>query len=186
MKKVVAISILFALGLALGSCGSSTPTNAITTSTNGTWEAHLTGGIGQASELNFNTTFTVTDTTGISNEPLSISGFAFFNAGKCFTNGTNGTTWAGSATLITSSAGTVSGSLTFTVTSSTSSNVLTLNTSPSGGISGTSNGTTTTTGTLSSGIAWGTWALTGGQGDPSCQGSGNFIMCQGTQTCTIP
>ncbi len=186
MKKVVAILALLALGLALGSCGSSTPTNAITTSTTGNWEAQLTGGTGQASQLNFVTAFNVTDTTGISNEPLSITGFGFINAGKCFVNGTNGSTEAGAATLITSSTGSVSGSLTFVVTSSTSSNVLTLNTSPSGGVSGTSNGTTTTTGTLSNGIAWGTWTLTGAQGDPSCQGTGNFIMCQNTATCTHP
>jgi hypothetical protein len=186
MKKVFAVFILLALGLAVGSCGSGTPTNAITTSTTGNWEAQLTGGTAQASQLNFVTGFNVTDTTGISNEPLDVTAFAFINNGKCFTNGTNGTTWAGSATLITGSSGQVSGSLTFVVTSATSSNVLTLNTSPTGGVSGTSNGTTTTTGTLSGGIAWGTWQLTGGQGDPSCQGTGNFIMCQGTATCTIP
>jgi hypothetical protein len=32
----------------------------------------------------------------------------------------------------------------------------------------------------------GTWKLTGGAGDPSCTGQGNFLMCQGTNTCSVP
>jgi hypothetical protein len=28
--------------------------------------------------------------------------------------------------------------------------------------------------------------LTGGSGDPSCTGTGSFIMCQGKNTCTVP
>jgi hypothetical protein len=61
-------------------------------------------------------------------------------------------------------------------------NVLTL----TGNLTGTSNGTTGTTGTLSNGVVEGTWALTGGQGDPSCTGGGSFLMCQGAATCTVP
>jgi hypothetical protein len=32
----------------------------------------------------------------------------------------------------------------------------------------------------------GTWSLTGGGGDASCAGGGNFLMCQGTNSCTTP
>jgi hypothetical protein len=61
-------------------------------------------------------------------------------------------------------------------------NVLTL----TGDLTGTSNGTTSTTGTLSNGVVVGTWTLTGGAGDPSCTGNGDFLMCQGNNTCTAP
>jgi predicted transcriptional regulator len=54
----------------------------------------------------------------------------------------------------------------------------------SGNVTGTSNGTPTTTGILSNGVVVGTWTLSGGAGDSSCAGSGNFIMCQGTSTCS--
>ena len=181
MKKL-AILALLALAAIISSCAHS-PKTTITTTAGGEWEATLTGGTGSTSELNFVTGFNVTDTTGISNEPLDITSFGFFNAGSCFTNGLDQSTQTGEATLVTNANGQVSGSLSFKIVSSTSSSVLTLNSTPSGGVSGTSNGTTTTTGTLSNGIVWGTWQLNGGAG---CQGQGNFTMCQGVATCTIP
>jgi hypothetical protein len=183
---------MVALGFLISSCGSGTNKNDITTSAAGNWEAQLTGGLGQAAQLNFITSFSVTDTTGTPNEPLDITGFGFINAGACFpANGLNDTGEIGSATLVTNNAGQVSGSMTYVISSASSSNRLTLTTLaangfPLGGVSGTSNGTTTTTGTLSNGIVWGNWQLTGGDVDPSCQGEGNFIMCQGVATCTIP
>jgi len=77
----------------------------------------------------------------------------------------------------------VTGTLTLTVQSITpAGNTLTLN----GNVTGTSNGTIGTTGTLSNGVVAGTWSLTGGAGDPSCTGGGNFLMCQGAATCTVP
>jgi hypothetical protein len=195
MKKV-AVLILIALELGVCGCGHTTPTNNITTTTAGNWEAQLIGGTGAASQLNFVTAFNVTDTTGVSNRPLDITGFSFFNAGACFTNGVGTSTEAGTATLNTSSTGQVTGSLNFTVTSVTPAGdklQLTtdpLNNLPPGGVSGTSNGTTTTTGTLSNGIVWGNWSLqtsnTGCVTTAPTTVYGTFIMCQGTSTCTVP
>ena len=79
--------------------------------------------------------------------------------------------------------GQVTGTLTYNVQSSVPpGNLLTLN----GQLSGISNGTTTTLGTLSNGVVWGTWTLQPGPQSPDCSGTGNFIMCEGTATCSIP
>src|SRR3984893_1171363 len=179
MKKL-AFLIVLALELAVCGCGSSTSAPTTTnTATTGNWEARLTGGADQASLLNFVTSFSVTNTG-----PLNITGFSFINAGKCFANGVNGSTETGTATLITGSANQVTGTLDFTVKSVTpAGNTLSL----TGNLTGTSNGTPTTTGTLSNGVVVGTWTLTGGAGDSTCAvPQGNFVMCQGTNTCTIP
>jgi len=179
MKKL-AILALLALELGVCGCGNSTPKNSTTTTAAGNWEALLSGGKGAASLLNFVTTFNVTDTSGANNQPLDITGFSFFNAGACFANGTGTSTETGSATLNTSGTNQVTGTLTFTVVSVTpAGNTLSL----TGNLTGTSNGTTTTTGTLSSGVVSGTWTLTGSS---DCTGGGNFIMCQGADTCTVP
>jgi hypothetical protein len=177
MKKV-AVLMLLALELAVSGCGTSSPSTTVSTSTTGNWEVQMTGGKGPASLLNFVTAFNV-----LNSGPLSITGFGFINAGKCFTNGTNQQTVTGSATLSTTSTGSVTGTLDLKVVSVTPpGNTLAL----TGNLTGTSNGTTTTTGTLTNGVVVGTWSLTGGQGDPGCAGSGNFLMCQGTATCTVP
>jgi hypothetical protein len=182
--KSLAILMLLALELAVSGCGTSSPSTVTNTSASGSWEAQLTGGTAEASKLNFVTAFNVTN-----NGPLDITGFNFFNAGACFANGTDVSTETGSASFTTNT-GTdqVTGTLTLTVTSTTApGNVLTL-TSYQNGLTGTSNGTTTTTGTLSNGVAVGKWSLTA---DPSCTGpvspvTGTFIMCQGAATCTVP
>ena len=179
MKKL-AILALLALELAVGGCGNGTPKNSTTTTAGGLWEALLSGGIGPSSQLNFLTTFNVTDTIGANNQPLNITSFSFFNAGACFANGTGTSTETGNATLNTSGTNQVTGALNFTVTSVTpAGNTLSL----TGNLTGTSNGTTTTTGTLSGGVVSGTWTLTGGS---DCTGGGTFIMCQGASTCTPP
>lgn len=176
MKKL-AILILLALELAVSGCGTSSPSNVVNTSTSGNWEVQFTGGIGEASKLNFVTAFSVTNSG-----PLDITGFNFINLGACFVNGVNGSSETGTATLVTSSTNAVTGTLTFTVTSITpAGNALSL----TGNLTGTSNGTTSTTGTLSNGVVSGTWQLTGGAGDPSCNGQGTFVMCQGVNTCTV-
>jgi|HubBroStandDraft_3_1064219.scaffolds.fasta_scaffold198740_1 hypothetical protein len=184
MKKL-AILIVPALILAISGCGSrtinSTPVN---TTTSGNWEAQLSGGIGAASELNFVTSFTVTDNGTGNNLGLDITGFNFYNAGACFTNGIDAAKETGTATFTTAT-GTdeVTGQLLYTVTSNIpAGNVLTL-TSYTDGLTGTSSGTSSTTGSLSNGVVVGTWTLTGGTG---CTGSGTFLMCQGTATCTAP
>jgi hypothetical protein len=179
MKKI-AILIALALELAVGGCGSRTSAPPTTsTATSGNWEAQLTGGADQASLLNFVTAFSVTNTG-----PLNITGFSFINAGKCFANGVDGSTQTGTATLVTGSANQVTGTLNFTVKSVTpAGNTLSL----MGNLTGTSNGTPTSTGTLSNGVVVGTWTLIGGAGDATCTvPTGNFVMCQGTNTCTIP
>jgi hypothetical protein len=181
MKKL-AILILLALELVVSGCGTSSPSTVTNTSTSGFWETQLIGGTGEASKLNFVTGFNVTNSG-----PLDVTSFSFINAGACFANGLNGSNEAGTASFTTNT-GTlqVTGQLTFTVTSVTPpGNVLTL-TSPQGSLTGTSNGTTTTTGTLSGGVAVGTWQLTGAAGDPSCTGTGTFTMCQASATCTVP
>ena len=176
MKKL-AILMLLALELTVCSCGTSSPSTVVNTSTSGNWEVQLTGGTAEASKLNFVASFSVTNSG-----PLDITGFSFFNAGACFANGLNASTETGSATLVTGSTNQVTGTLSFTVTSITpAGNTLAL----TGNLTGTSNGTTTTTGTLSNGVVSGTWQLTGGAGNSSCAGQGTFVMCQGTTTCTV-
>jgi hypothetical protein len=187
MKKL-AILIVLALMLAISSCGTKTlasdPTN---TTTSGNWEAQLTGGIGAASQLNFVTAFTVTDNGTGNNLTLDITGFSFYNAGSCFTNGIDASSERGTAQFSTATGtGQVTGQLTYSVTSNLpAGNVLTL-TSYANGLTGTSNGTSSTTGTLSNGVVVGTWALNNSTNDASCRGSGTFLMCQGTSTCTAP
>lgn len=177
MKKLASL-LLLALELAVCGCGSSNNSSTTTsTSTSGNWEVQLIGGTAEASKLNFVTSFTVTNSG-----PLDITGFSFINAGACFATGTNTSTESGSATLDTSSTSAVTGTLNFAVTSITpAGNTLSL----TGNLTGTSNGTTTTTGTLSNGVVSGTWTLTGGAGDPSCVGTGTFVMCQDKNTCTV-
>lgn len=181
MKKL-AILMLLALELAVSGCGTSSPSTVTNTSATGSWEAQLIGGTAEASKLNFVTEFNV-ENSG----PLDVTGFSFINAGACFANGLDGSNEAGTASFTTNS-GTlqVTGQLTFTVTSVTPPGNVLILTTPAGGLTGTSNGTTTTTGTLSGGVAVGSWKLTGGSGDPSCNGTGTFTMCQATATCTVP
>ena len=192
MKKLALL--VLALELAVCGCGNNPPTNTITTSASGSWEAQLLGPDFPAGQLNFVTTFNVTSIIEGTAQPLDITGVSFFNAQGCFAGGLNSETAIGSATLNTASDGTVSGSMTLAITSigtptTQAGNILTLDTT-NGGVYGTSNGTTTTTGTLSNGVVWGTWTLK--STDQACDGTGGssptgtFIMCQGKNSCTIP
>jgi hypothetical protein len=179
MKKLAFLTLL-ALAFAVSSCGNSTPTNVTNTSASGNWEALLTGGTGESSKLDFVTAFSVTNAG-----PLDITGFGFINSGACFATGLNVENETGTASFTTSSTNQVTGTLTLTVNSiNPAGNSLSM----TGNLTGTSNGTTTTTGTLSSGVVAGSWTLTGGS---SCTGgassvTGNFVMCQGAATCTVP
>jgi hypothetical protein len=183
MKKL-AIMVLLGLAMLLANCGSRTVSQQNTTGAGGNWEAQLTGGIGQAALLNFVTNFNV----GYGGGGLDITSFSFFNANSCFiaVGSENG-----SATLSTSGADQVTGSLTYTVTGSTGSSggtsTLTLTANPSaneGELTGTASGSAGNT-ALQNGIAYGDWALTNNNNDSSCVGSGTFIMCQETATCTV-
>jgi hypothetical protein len=194
----VAFIILLALGLAVYGCGNNNPPNAVTTNTNGNWEALLSGGSGPSSQLDFVINFSVSNTTGETAQGLSITGFSFINNAECFLTGVTATTQGGSATITTQSTGQVTGSMSLTITSNAGSgtsqagNVLQLTAqAPGGGVSGTSNGTTSTTGTLSNGVVWGVWNLSSTDAsNTSCGGTtpitGTFIMCQNAATCTIP
>jgi hypothetical protein len=187
MKKLAILIVLVPM-LVISGCGSrtlaDTPTN---TTTSGNWEAKLTGGTGAASELNFVTSFTVTDNGTGSNLALDITGFSFINAGTCFLNGIDASSEAGTTTFSTAT-GTdqVTGQLSYTITSiAPPGNVLTMS-SYQNGLTGTSSGTSSTTGTLSDGVVVGTWTLTSSASTAGCTGSGTFLMCQGTNTCTAP
>lgn len=180
MKKL-AILLAIALELVVCGCGNSTPRSTITTQANtASWEAQLTGGTGQASLLNFVVSFSV-NTTG----PLNVTGFSFFNQGACFATTANSQTVSGTTTLTTSNNLTVTGPFSLTIKSNSNSNTLAL----TGTVTGTSNGTTTTIGTLSNGVVTGTWTLN--SSDAACTGggtsppSGTFIMCQGAATCSV-
>lgn len=177
MKKLALVALL-AFELALAGCGATNNTSNVTnTQATGNWEAQLIGGTEQASLLNFVTTFNVTD-----QGPLNITGFGFFNAGACFSTGTNAETVTGNANFGTNSTNQVSGTLGLTVKSSTNGSVLTLN---PGTLTGTSNGTTSTTGTLSNGVVVGTWSLTPGSGTTGCNSAtGTYILCQDKATCS--
>jgi len=177
MKKL-ALVVLLAVELVVCGCGATNNTsNTTDTQATGNWEALLTGGTDQASLLNFVTTFTVTNSG-----PLDITGLAFFNQGACFATGTDAENATGNANFSTSSTNTVNGTLNLTVTSATNGSVLTLN---PGSLTGNSNGTTTTTGTLSNGVVIGTWTLTPGTGVKGCNAAqGNYLLCQNATTCT--
>jgi hypothetical protein len=179
MKK---LAMALGLAMAVCGCGNNKPNTVTNTSTTGNWEAQLVSNNGgQGSLLNFVVAFSVTNSG-----PLDITGFGFFNQGSCFQTGLNQQKESGSASFTTDTTGHVTGTLNLTITSSTTGSVLTL-TSNDNGLTGTSNGTTTTTGTLSNGVVIGTWTLSpGNSGGSDCTGSGTFLMCEGTSTCTPP
>jgi len=189
MKKL-AILMLLALELAVGGCSNTPNKNPTTTTTaNGYWEAKLTGGTGESSELNFVTQFIVQDVNGY-NEPLNVISLNFFNSGTCFSVDGRTATPVGSASYNTNTTtDQVTGTLSLSVTSlSPAGNTLALTSYTPSGFTGTSNGNPTgTTGTLSNGVVVGTWTLTG----PCTTGitpppTGTFIMCQATTTCAPP
>jgi hypothetical protein len=185
MKKL-AVLVGLALQMALCSCNTA-PTNNVTTTTNSTWEAVLTGGTGPMSQLNFVVTFSVTDTTGQPDQPLDVTSFSFFNQGQnsCFVTGTDEEAVSGTATLSTATTGDVTGTFLLNVTSASTGTALAL----TGNLTGTSNGTPTTTGTLSNGVVEGQWTLTPGTNVSGCNtgtASLPFLMCQGAATCTAP
>src|ERR1700722_13024004 len=181
MNKLATLQLMVALEIGVCACGNP-PKIITTTQANGNWEALLTGGRGNAAQLSFVTTFPVTPNEAGTAEPLDITGFGFFNSGACFATDQNGISTeqeTGTATISTNTGtGQVNGPFTFTVSSLTpAGNTLTL----SGNLTGTSNGTTTTTGTLSNGVVQGSWTLAGSS---DCTGGGSFLMCQNANTCT--
>jgi hypothetical protein len=181
----LAILVLLALQFAVCGCANNTPSTVTNTSTTGNWEAQLINPSGgQASLLNFVVAFKVTNSG-----PLNITGFGFFNENTCFAKDFNTQKESGNASFTTDSAGHVTGTLSLKITSSTTGSVLTLTSNPDG-LTGSSNGTTTTTGTLSNGVVVGTWTLMPGA-NASAKGcdavtapNATFVMCQNAATCS--
>jgi hypothetical protein len=147
------VAILLLLTLLINGCGSGRPTAQ--SATGGLWQAQLSNGVGNSSGFSFNTQFTVG-----SNGDLSISNFEFLNdnPNSCFP--INGGSISGNMALTQNMATNgVTGTMMFTVTSS--SNQLTL----TGNVTGTIVGTT-----LSGGAATGSWGLTGTGGCSNATG----------------
>ena len=173
--KIVALLALIGLALVIIGCGTNTTASVTSPST--PWEATLTGGTGEASLLNFVTSFSVNP-----DQTLTVTEMVFLNAGSCFVATQ---TPSATATLTTNASNVVTGPFTFTVKSSPPGNTLAL----SGNLTGRSNGTTTTIGTLSNGVITGTWTLTGSSSctnTSSGTATGTFLMCQGAATCSSP
>lgn len=178
MKKL-ALLALVALEICVCGCGNNPPTSSIATqSSSSKWEAQLTGGQGEDSLLNFVTEISAGEYGGT----LTVYAFSFINQSQCFP----GAVAASGVlpTFTTNSSDQVTGTLTFTVTSASST--LTLNGNVTGMSSG---GSTSSVGNLSNGVVQGTWSLT--SSDTSCTPNttavtGPFLMCQGAATCTVP
>jgi hypothetical protein len=176
MKKL-ALLALVALEICVCACGNNPPTSIINTQSNSSyWEAQLHGSpTGEDSGLNFVTQFSAGENGGT----LSVYAFSFINQSACFP-----TTIIAKgllSNLVTNSSDQVTGTMTFTVSSGTTT--LTLN----GNVTGTSSGSTSTTGNLSNGVVAGTWSLA--TQEPNCAAvttSPPFLMCQGAATCTVP
>lgn len=176
--RMLAILIVLAMGLATSGCGTNNQSSGNNTSAGGDWEAQLYGGTGQASLLNFIVSFSV-----VNSGPLDITGFAYFNQGACFSTDRKSNSATGDAKFTTTNAGKVSGTLNLTVTSKVDGSILAL----TGELTGTSNATPTSTGTLSDGVVVGKWTLSPGVNTPNCNaGSGTFVMCQNAATCQAP
>jgi hypothetical protein len=158
-----AVAILLVAVVMLNGCGTNS--SYTQTAAGGTWSAELLGGDETASGLSFITSFSVSGSGG----NLTASTFQFLTAGACFP--VNGEDPTGTMVLTESSNFQVTGPLAFTVQSG--GNVLTL----TGTVTGTENGVLGQ-GTLSGGVATGTWTLTGGTGCNSANGS--FTMTQST------
>jgi hypothetical protein len=166
MKEV---AILLLLAVMLNGCGTS---SAVQTPSGDVWGAAMVGGIGTSSGFSFNTQFT----TG-SNGALSISSFEFLNPqDTCF--GTSTPTLAGTLNATYNADDQVTGTFSFTITSSAGDTVTLTSTS----VTGTANPNNNNT--LSGVSIVGTWALVPGSGS-SCVAVTNgttFTMMQTNTT----
>jgi hypothetical protein len=191
MKKLAIIALL-GLATLLANCGSRTVSQQNLTGTGGNWEAEFSGGTGDAALLAFTTQFN----TGYGGGTFNVYFVTLINTNPCFATAPSG---SGSATLNTSGSDQVTGSLTYTVTSTTPTGItLSLSTSsrqvpnttpavtlPSGQLSGTASGNSGNT-ALENGAVDGNWILSSTNPSyPNCNGYGSFLMCQEGPTCTV-
>jgi hypothetical protein len=164
MKEV---AILLLLALSLSGCGSSS-SNKAQAAANDTWQAVLSGGIGAASGLSFNTQFTVN-----SNGSLNIESFQFLTEGSCFPVDGSGDVDSGTLDLtVNTTTNQVTGTFSYTVAAGGNTLALTGNVSGTE-VNSTLNGTSIT----------GTWTLTGGTGCSDATG-GSFTMTEPPATST--
>jgi hypothetical protein len=161
MKEV---AILLLLALMLNGCGTTTP-NAQAAASGG-WEAQMSGGVGTSSGFSFIAQFTVGD-----NGALSFSNFQFLNQQQDTCFGTDSITESGMLDVTFNSADQVTGTFSFTITSS-AGDAVTLSSSD---VTGTIN---TTTNSLTNGSITGTWTLAPGTGTGCVATSGTFTMTQ--------
>jgi hypothetical protein len=162
MKEV---AILLVLTLGLGGC-SSLPTT-VTTGTGTIWQSAMAGGIGGSADstgFSFITQFTIA-----SNGALTITNFELENSDTCFN--TERVSEAGTLKLGFNSAGTVTGTLAFVITSSTGDTVTLTSTEVTGTYDSSNS-------ILTGGTITGTWTLAPGSSSKCASASGTFIMTQ--------
>jgi len=160
MKEV---AILLLAALLLNGCSTSNSTTVQTPVGNG-WGAAMSGGEGTSSGFSFNTFFTVG-----SGGALSISSTQLLNSGTCF--GTSTIVSGGTLNVTVNAAFQVSGTFSFTLTSS-AGDVVTLS---SNDVTGTVNATPNA---LSNGSIIGTWGLVPASGSTCVATGGSFTMTQ--------
>ncbi len=164
MKEV---AILLLLALMLNGCGSTTP-NAQAAASGG-WQANMSGGVGTSSGFSFIAQFTVGGNGALSFS--NSSPFQFLNQQQDTCLGTASITESGTLDVTFNSADQVTGTFSFTITSSAGDVIMLSSTDVTGTIN-------TTTNTLSNGSIVGTWTLTPGTGTSCVATSGTFTMTQ--------
>jgi hypothetical protein len=161
-KIMKEVAILLLAALLLNGCSTSTSTTVQTPVGNG-WQAAMSGGEAPSSTgFSFNTFFTVG-----SGGALSISSTQLLNSDTCF--GTSNVVSGG--TLNITAVLPVTGTFSFTLTSS-AGDVVTLT---SNDVTGTVNSTTNV---LSNGVIIGTWVLVPASGSACVTANGSFTMTQ--------
>jgi hypothetical protein len=167
MKQV---ALLLVMVLMVSGCNNM---RTLQSTTSGSWQAQMLGGVGQASGFSFITQFTVN-----SDSTLNISFFQFLTVNTangitpCFP--INGGVVTGSiANYVVNTNDTVTGTLTYTVASNGNTLTLVGNLTGTATVTGTPPNTSTT---LTSAVVTGNWSVTGGTG---CTGAGgSFTMNQ--------
>jgi hypothetical protein len=162
-----AVAILLLAAFVLNGCGSG---NAVSTSSNDIWGAVMAGGAHTSSGFSFNTEFTVA-----SDGTLTVSSFQFLNSGTCFGSSTITKEPTGKLLVTFNSDDQVTGTFSFTITSSAGDAITLTGTSVTGTVNPNNNFI------LSGGSIIGTWALVPGSSS-SCVAvtDGSFTMTQTT------
>jgi hypothetical protein len=161
MKEVV---VLLLLTLGIAGC-SSLPTT-VQSGTGEIWQSAMSGGLGDSSGFSFITQFTVGG-----NGALTLSNFELENTDTCF--GDANVSEDGTLNLTFNTAGAVTGTFAFTITSSAGDTVKLTSSS----ITGTFDENNSV---LTGGTIIGTWALVPASGSKCVAASGPFTMTETT------